>query len=475
MQLIDLLTSPWAIVPEKLLEIQEIYSTHLRGEKIDLSAVEARLGRPLANDQQEYRVEAGGVAVLPIQGVIAAKANLFTRISGGASAQMLEQQVQSMRADPRIRAAVLDIDSPGGSVLGTPALAAAVRALAAEKPTVAVSTGQMASAAYWVGSAANAIYISGETDIVGSIGVVATHSYRPQAAGMQTTEVTAGRYKRVVSDSKPLDKEGRAYLQAQVDEIYRVFVDAVAVHRKVSADQVLEQMADGRIWIGQQAIDRGLADGVATVDQMVERLIENPDAFAARRKAKFVSLGGLAASDFTVHEQAGAPGAADPQDEPVPPVATATTSEVPMTPQELAAKFAAENPDAAKVLRAEGGAAERQRIADVREQLIPGHEALVDQLAADGQTTGAQAAVKILAAEKARIAAVGEQRRSDAPKPVAQAAAESDPSAPPAKLGRDGKIDMNVDAAALDAAARQYMAQHPGTNYVAAVKAVQAL
>ena len=70
MQLIDFLTSPWAIVPDKLLEIQAIYATHLRGEKIDIEAIEARLGRPLANDQQAYRVEPGGIAVLSVAGVI---------------------------------------------------------------------------------------------------------------------------------------------------------------------------------------------------------------------------------------------------------------------------------------------------------------------------------------------------------------------------------------------------------------------
>jgi len=89
MTLVDFLTAPWAILPDRLLEIQAIYSTHLRGEKIDIAAIEARLGRPLANDQQEYTVRDGGVAVLPISGVISNKANMFTRISDGASAQLL--------------------------------------------------------------------------------------------------------------------------------------------------------------------------------------------------------------------------------------------------------------------------------------------------------------------------------------------------------------------------------------------------
>ena len=77
MKLIDFLNSPWAIMPDRLIEIQLIYTTHFRGEKIDIQAIEARLGRPLANDQKEYNVE-NGVGVLSISGVITNKANLFS-------------------------------------------------------------------------------------------------------------------------------------------------------------------------------------------------------------------------------------------------------------------------------------------------------------------------------------------------------------------------------------------------------------
>ena len=75
-----------------MLELQAVYATHFRGEKIDIEAIEARLGRPLANEQQEYRVEDGGIAVLSISGVISNKANIMNRVSGGASAQMLTKQ-----------------------------------------------------------------------------------------------------------------------------------------------------------------------------------------------------------------------------------------------------------------------------------------------------------------------------------------------------------------------------------------------
>lgn len=465
--LIDLLRSPWAIVPDRLTEIQSIYATHLKGAKVDLDAIEARLGRPLANEQQDYEVRDGGVAVLSISGAIANKANMFTRVSGGASAQLLQQQVESMRADPSVRAVVLDFDTPGGSVLGIPALAESIKALAGEKPTVACCTGTMASAGYWLGSAANAIYISGLTDYVGSIGVVATHNYDPRSANVKTTEITAGKYKRMGSGNAPLNAEGQAYIQSQVDEIYRVFVETVAQNRKVSAEQVLEHMADGKLFIGQQAIDAGLVDGVATVDAMVAKLAENPSQFAGRRKARIA-----AGQD---HQTAGAAA-----DEPVieEPVAQIETFVIPqgvtMNPQEIAAKFAAEHPEAVAIVRAEGAEGERARIQAVREQAMPGHEALIEALAADGKTTGPEAAVQVLAAERSRVAGVASAREADAPAPVAALAEEE--AAPAAAAAPDYRAPAGyaVDAgqAKVDADAKAYMAQNPGVDYIAAVKAV---
>ena len=477
MTLIDFLTSPWALIPEKLLEMQAIYATHLRGEKIDIEAIEAKLGRPLANDQQDYEIREGGIAVLPVSGVISPKANMFVRISGGTSAQMLVKQIDSIRAEAsmgRVKGAVLDFDTPGGSVFGIPALAAAIRELSDAMPTVSVSTGMMASAGYWTGSAANAVYASGETDMIGSIGVVMTHNYNPRGAG-QTTEITAGKYKRIASDNAPLSTEGRAYLQGQVDEIYRSFVNAVAGNRRTTAERVLEHMADGRVFVGKQAADAGLIDGFATVDQMVERMATDPSKFTNRRKAVF-ALGGLSAAGAAAV-------AGDPQttDEPVPPVASENQPvEVNMTPQELAADFAAKNPEAAALIRKEGATAELQRVQDVRAAALPGHEALIEQLSMDGKTTGAEAAMAVVAAERNARNAAAKARLEDAPAPVANPAAENaKPAAAQASAAASyaAPAGYQVDAAAaeLDAKAKAYMQANPGTDYVAAVKAVQNL
>jgi signal peptide peptidase SppA len=435
-RLFDLVVGPWALTPAMLDELQAVYCTHLRGEKIDLRAVEASIGRPLANQQRSFDV-VDGVAVLPVQGVISPKANLMTQISGGASAQLLQRDLATAMADPRVSAIVLAIDSPGGSVFGSPDLAAQVFAARDTKPIVAHTDGLMASAAYWIGSAAGAVYNSGPTVMVGSIGVVARHinANRPDV-----TEITAGAYKRIASDAGPLTEEGRAYMQAQVDYYYSLFVDAVAQHRGVSTEQVLSDMADGRVFIGQQAIDAGLVDGVSTLDALVAQMAADPgsvtrrpgspkrrSARGPRADADAASVPEACAGDARV--EGNCPAVAG--DAPADPPTTERTDIMPpadanLTRESLECDHAPLMAALRSDFLAEGAAQERARIDAVRQQALPGHEALIDRLAMDGRTTGPEAAAAVLAAERTARQAAAAAHQADAPAPAPAAAAPSD-------------------------------------------------
>lgn len=430
MKLLDIVNGAWALEAQNLIEIQGIYKTHLRGEKIDIAGVEARLGRPLANEQKKYTVREGGVGVLAVEGVLAPKANLFTEISGGASTQMLSTQIHGMLNDNAVKSIILAIDSPGGSVFGTPELADVVRSAAKVKPVVAVSDASMCSGAYWIGSSANAVYITGPMVNVGSIGVVQRRTYQPaREGGPVVEEITAGKYKRVGSPDKPLNKEDRAYVEGQLDHMYGVFVSNVAENRGASIEQVLTHMADGRVFIGQQAIDRGLVDGFSTVDAMVDQLASNPAQFASRRKAKF-AMGGQPS------KPAGAQ-ALTPPTEPVllTPVINSKGSTMDMKDlkEQHPALFAQiETENAAAVAAATtvattaGATAERARIEGVRAVALPGHTALVDKLAFDGKTTPAEAALAVNAAERESLAAAATAFKNDAPAAAAHSAAPSD-------------------------------------------------
>jgi signal peptide peptidase SppA len=230
MKILELkLNQPWAILPTKLTEIQNIYLRHHLGEKIDIKGIEAAIGRPLNNRPQGYSVQ-DGVAVLPIEGVIAKKMNLFTQISGGVSTQILQTDIVAALNDPTAHSIILAIDSPGGQVDGTQAAADQVRAARGIKPIVSLIDGTGASAAYWIAAAADRVYITGDTTMVGSIGVVLKHLDNSKAEGtkgIKIMEITSGRYKRIASEHSPLNKEGRTSLQNVSDHIYSVFVDAV--------------------------------------------------------------------------------------------------------------------------------------------------------------------------------------------------------------------------------------------------------
>jgi signal peptide peptidase SppA len=440
MNILDVLYQPWAIAPDRLMEIQAIYAAHLRGESIDIDVVEARIGRQLQNQPQGYQVQ-DGAALIPLRGVMAPRINLMSQVSGGTSTELFARDVKAALNDPAAQSIVLLVDSPGGAVGGTMVAASAVMAARGVKPIATYSDGAMASAAYWVGSAADRVYVSSGVDQVGSIGIVASHvdvSQREQALGIKTTEIVAGTFKRIASQHGPLTEPGRQSMQDQVDYLYSLFVNGVAVHRGVSADQVLADMADGRIFIGQQAVDAGLVDGITSLSDVIAEMNDRA-ATASRISASLPSL-----------------------------------PRISMDHNQVAADWAAENPEAAAVLRTEGAAGERDRIAAVRAQALPGHEGLIEKLAADGQTTGPEAAVQVIAADRVRQQGIAQARLDDAIDAVPQGGAFAfEDAGSGSRLGANGVIDAKTNAAALDAAARAYQVMNPGTDYLSAVKAVQ--
>jgi signal peptide peptidase SppA len=449
MNLFDLLSSPFAMTPAAHAEMIEIYLTHLRGEKIDLAGIEAKLGGPLPGASGGYEL-IDGVAVVPIDGPLMKKMNLMTKVSGGTSTDILRQNVQSAAEDRAAHSIVLLTDSPGGSVMGIIEAHDAIKAADRVKPVVALTDGVMASAAYWLGSAARAVHVSSETNVVGSIGVIYRHIDRSGAdakAGLKVTDIYAGKYKTALSDAAPLSEEAQADMQAKVDKLYRLFVDAVARNRGVDAQTVLKHMAEGRVFLGSDAINAGLVDGVSTLDALIAGL--NAGRVPAR-KLFLPPVAGVAAAYFPL-PQSGA-GDAWPGAIVIQPQSGASMT---INREFLNANHA----DLVETIRLEGyqrgeaegrlsgAAAELARIQAVEAQALPGHETLIKAIKFDGKTTGPEAAVQVLAAEKAlgasRLAALA----GDAPKPAAHAITPTDKSRP------EDKAEPKADSAeAFDAA-----------------------
>lgn len=298
MKVLDVLNAPWAILPEKLVEIREIYLRHARGEEADIAAIEARVGRPLANDPQPYEVDRG-VAVVEINGVLAKRMDLFMEISGGTSTRSVARNFKAALTDPAVHSILLSIDSPGGEVDGTQELSNLIAQSRSEKPVMALADGMAASAGYWIASAAHRIYAADQTTMLGSIGVIATHMDVTKAyenRGLKVTQLTAGKYKGVGSPYKPLDRESEGVIQGIIDQIYSVFVNDVARNRGASVDQVLADMADGREFIGEKAIAAGLADGIKTREEIIADL---------NRRAAVLGIAGAVRDIAREHLQGG--------------------------------------------------------------------------------------------------------------------------------------------------------------------------
>lgn len=413
MKILDILNRPWAILDTKLQSMQEVYERYAAGEKFDAEGFKAALGDQGEGSDPGYTVQ-NGVAIIPIEGVIAKRMNLFTWFSGGMSTQILQQTLDAVAKDPAVHSAITTIDSPGGEVDGTQLAAVAIAELNKTKPVVAFIDGLAASAAYWLASQASQIYIADLTTVVGSIGVVTAHTDRSKAnemSGRVVTEITAGKYKRIASTHAPLSLEGRQTIQDQLDQVYSVFVDAVAAGRGVSADTVLSDMADGKIFIGQQAIDAGLVDGVSSIPAIIAQLNadfqqqqQDPGSRPANSNhgAKSMFKTFATEADYNAAMSAEfARGAAS----------VSTLSDADLTRIKGEASVA-------------GATAERERIQAVEGQMLAGHGELIKTLKYDGKTTGPEAAVAILAAEKKVRKDKGDALAEDAPNPVQASAAD---------------------------------------------------
>lgn len=253
---------PWLMAPEALQDIRDI-ALRARAPEFERAAqiAAARTERTRAAELMSRR---RNIAVLPIHGPIFPRANLFTEISGATSIDMLTAAFREARADKDIAAIVLDIDSPGGAVTGVSEFAAMVRA--STKPVIAYASGMMASAAYWIGSAAHSIAVT-DTALVGSIGVASMYYVDDDESVVE-----------VVSSQSPLKRtdvrsdEGRAIAQRHVDELADVFIDAVAAYRGVTPQFVKEHFGRGDVLIGGTAHSFGMVDAVATFENLLREM-----------------------------------------------------------------------------------------------------------------------------------------------------------------------------------------------------------
>lgn len=255
-----------AIAPEALPGLDarlQLGAVSLEGD-LD-AAIEAAVKAPVRSS--------GGTAVIPISGPISPKTDMFTLFFGGTGLDRLRANLRAALADDAVKSIVLDIDSPGGDVSGIDEMAAEIHAARDRKPITALANHWMASAAYYLGSQASEVAVA-PTGMAGSIGVIQIHADYSRAfeeSGVSLTLITAGKYKGEGNGYAPLSEEARAHMQESVDDYYAMFVDAVARGRGVAPSAVRSGFGEGRMLTAKRAVSAGLADRIATLDQVLAR------------------------------------------------------------------------------------------------------------------------------------------------------------------------------------------------------------
>jgi serine protease SohB len=236
------------------------------------------------------------VAVLRLAGTIAAGSR------GGLSDQSLAPLIEKAFRRGKPSAVALILNSPGGSPVQSALIGARIRRLADEKsvPVYAFVEDVAASGGYWLAAAADEIYVD-RSSIVGSIGVISA-GFGAQdfiaRHGIERRVHTAGKSKSMMDPFRPEKEEDIARLSGMLEQIHDVFIDHVKSRRgsKLADDQ---DLFTGEIWVGEKAIEAGLADGIGHLVPVMKEKFGEKVRFRryGQRRSMFQRFGARLALD----------------------------------------------------------------------------------------------------------------------------------------------------------------------------------
>ncbi len=290
-------STTWAILPAKFQEIFAFLELKSAGGSADGNVSEPEVRAFFDDDEREREPSTPppqSIAVIPIHGVLARRMNMMTRASGGTSLASVSKALRESVASSSVKAIILDIDSPGGEVMGITELHAEILKARRTKPVTAHVSGMAASAAFPLASAAQEITAT-PSAMLGSVGVIGVHIDESQAmkdAGLGVTLKTAGKFKADASGLVPLSEEGEAELQRCVDAAMSNMIRDIAKGRGMSASAVRKSFGDARVVEAKLALEFGMIDKVETFDSALARAGSGKPANAdgARVRAEGVAV-----------------------------------------------------------------------------------------------------------------------------------------------------------------------------------------
>lgn len=199
------------------------------------------------------------VAIIPIVGAILPTESSSAFYPRGIAASAIIGLIEDATKNSRVKAILLEINSPGGTVVASKEVADAVKR--SPKPVVALIKDIGTSGAYWVASAADLI-VADPLSITGSIGVTASYlefSKLFEEYGITYQPLKAGKYKDIGSPFKELTEEERPLLEKKLATIHNHFIREIAKNRNLTASTV-QQLATGIYYLGEEAYELGLID-----------------------------------------------------------------------------------------------------------------------------------------------------------------------------------------------------------------------
>ena len=239
-------------------------------------------------------------AVIEIKGEIASGAD--------ASAEFIVAAMRAAFEDEGAKAVVLLVNSPGGSPVQAGIVYDEIRRLKGKykKPVYAVVEETCASAAYYIASATDKIFVD-KASIVGSIGVLMEgfgFTGLMDKLGVERRLMTAGENKGFMDPFSPQTDKQRAYAQAMLDQIHRQFIEAVKAGRGARLKETPE-LFSGLFWTGQQAVELGLADQLGNLDFVARDIVKAEDLVDYTRRdnvaERLAKKFGAAMGDGAVH------------------------------------------------------------------------------------------------------------------------------------------------------------------------------
>ena len=266
-----------------LRTVADVLARRIAGQTLTTAELDAALTKRDRLPQPET----GAVAVIPVHGVLVPRGNLFSDVSGMTSLDKLRSQLQAAVNSEAVDTILLDVDSPGGSAAGTTEFARDVMKARTKKPIVAVAQYTMASAAYWISSAATEIVASPSAQ-VGSIGVYTIHDDLSKALaelGIKRTYIAAGKFKVDGNETEPLSASALEHIQGLVNTVHDRFIADISRGRGVSKDDVKTKFGQGRLMTADDALSAGLIDTVATLEDTLARLTSAPSKSRDARAA----------------------------------------------------------------------------------------------------------------------------------------------------------------------------------------------